>query len=49
MRKIALMYKLRRRTTNIDDVVTYLFLCTPIITTLFVTVLWFASGAGGKN
>lgn len=46
MRKIQLMYKLTRRTFNIDDLIPYLFLLTPIITVLFVVFLWSVTGAG---
>lgn len=46
MRKIQPMYKLKSRTFNIDDLITNLFLLTPIITVLFVVSLWSATGAG---
>ncbi|HEX6067225.1 MAG TPA: hypothetical protein VFZ05_00360 [Nitrososphaera sp.] len=47
MRKIQPMYKLKkRRAFNIDDLIPYLFLLTPIITVLFVVSLWSATGAG---
>lgn len=46
VRKIEPMYKLKRRTLNIDDLVTNLFLLTPIITVLLVVSLWSATGAG---
>jgi hypothetical protein len=49
VRKIQLIYKLRRRAVNIDEIIPYLFLLAPIITVLFVVLLWSVTGAGGKN
>jgi hypothetical protein len=45
MRKIELMYKLRRRAVDMDELVPYLFLLTPIFTVLLVVFLWFVLGA----
>lgn len=42
------MYKLKRRTFNIDDLIPYLLLLTPVITVLFVALLWSLTGAGGR-
>jgi hypothetical protein len=40
------MYKLKRRAFNIDDLIPYLLLLTPIITVLLVVFLWSVTGAG---
>lgn len=47
MRKIQLMYKLKRKVFNVDELVPYLFLSAPIITVLLVVFLWSVLGAGG--
>lgn len=49
MRKIQLLYKLKRRTFDTDEIIPYLFLLAPIITILLVFFLWSVTGAGGGN
>lgn len=47
MRKIQLIYKLKRKAFNVDELVPYLFLLTPIVTVLLIVFLWSVLGAGG--
>lgn len=46
MRKIEPIYKLKRRTFNVDELIPYLFMLTPIITVLLVLFLWVVTDAG---
>ncbi|MEM2139408.1 MAG: hypothetical protein QXJ74_05610 [Nitrososphaera sp.] len=46
MRKIQLVYRLKRKGINTDEIIPYLFVLAPIITVLFVMLLWSATGAG---
>ena len=46
VRKTEPMYKLKRRTFNVDELVPYLFMLTPIITALLVLFLWVVTDAG---
>ncbi len=41
MRKTGLIYKLRRRAIDMDELAPYLFLLTPIFTVMLVLFLWF--------
>lgn len=40
------MYDLKRRTFNVDELIPYLFMLTPILTALLVLLLWVVTDAG---